>query len=326
MATEVRWTEGTIQLRSQEVPVKHGQMPQECLSFYSDNPRIYTMVGRSEGIPSQDDIETALSKMDHVKDLVQSIRMNGGLMDPILVRDGDNVVLEGNSRLAAYRILGRLDPIRWGLIRVTLLPADISDDLVFALLGQYHLIGKKDWQPYEQAGYFYRRHMGHGIAVATIASEMGLSKQKIQHLINTYTLMVKHNETSTERWSYYDEYLKSAPIKKARQENPGMDECVVAKIRSGEIGRAIDIREKLSVVAKAGGKHLRTFLREDDSFDKAFEMTADRSEWYSRLNRFKKQIGAAEQELRALSAEQRKKCAYELKQIQRIVQTILPKL
>ena len=264
--------------------------------------------------------------MDHVKGLVQSIRAHGGLIDPILVRDGNNVVLEGNSRLAAYRILARLDPIRWGIIRVTLLPRDIDEELVFALLGQYHLIGKKDWQPYEQAGYFYRRHMDHGTDVATIASEMGLSKQRIQHLIDTYTFMVQHNETSTDRWSYYDEYLKNVAIRKARRDHPSMDNRVIDKIRSGEIPRAINIRDQLSVIAKAAGKPLAVFLRDDDSFEKALDMTADRSEWYNRLHRFRMAIGGAEGDLRALSPEQRNKCTYELKQIQRIVQGILPKI
>ena len=49
--------------------------------------------------------------MDHVKQLVQSIRANGGLTDPLIVQDGEFVVFEGNSRLAAYRLLARLDPL-----------------------------------------------------------------------------------------------------------------------------------------------------------------------------------------------------------------------
>ena len=326
MTAEQHWTSGSIPLRGQQVPVKHGTMLQQDLQFYVDNPRIYTIVGRSTGVPSQLEIASTLSQMDHVKGLVQSIRTHGGLIDPVLVRDGDFVVLEGNSRLAAYRILSNLDPIRWGTIRVTLLPADIKDELVFALLGQYHLVGKKDWQPYEQAGYFYRRHMDHGVDVATIASEMGLSKQKVQHLVRTYGFMVDHNETTIDRWSFYDEYLKSVAIKKVRHENPSMDACVVEKIRSHEIPRAIDVRNKLGIIAKAGGRPLATFLKQKNSFDRAFEMTADRSEWFERLHRFRKAIGGAQNDLRALSAEQRNKCIYELKQIQRIVEGTLRRL
>ena len=76
-----------------------------------DNPRVYSIVRAAEQEPTQAEIERRLSLMDHVKQLVQSIRANGGLTDPLIVRDGNHVVLEGNSRLAAYRLLARNDPI-----------------------------------------------------------------------------------------------------------------------------------------------------------------------------------------------------------------------
>ena len=40
---------------------------------------------------------------------------------------GDMVVLEGNSRLAAYHYLAGQDQNRWGKVRCTLLPADIDE-------------------------------------------------------------------------------------------------------------------------------------------------------------------------------------------------------
>ena len=317
---------GHLPLKGEQVPVRYGVMPHGDLRFYTDNPRIYTRVGRSASIPSQEDIQATLLGMDHVNGLIQAIRAHGGLIDRVLVRDDDFVVLEGNSRLAAYRKLASLDPVKWGMMRVTLLPADIRDDLVFALLGQYHLVGKKDWQPYEQAGYYYRRHMDHGVQINTIASEMAISPQKVRRLIETYDFMVVHNESSIDRWSYYEEYLKNAAIKQARRDNPTMDEVVVRKIRSGEIPRAIEIRDNLSVIAKAGGRALNKFLREEGSFDEAVKITADRSDWSERLSRFRKQLAKSGQELSNLSPEQRKKCAYELRKIRQILEGILPRI
>ena len=315
-----------LPLRGEQVPVRHGEMPHDELRFYTENPRVYTLVGRSASIPSQEDIEATLLRMDHVNGLIQSVRAHGGLIDRVLVRDDDFVVLEGNSRLAAYRWLARLDPVRWGMMRVTLLPADIRDDLVFALLGQYHLVGKKDWQPYEQAGYHYRRHVDQGVPINTIASEMAISPQRVRRLIETYDFMVRYNESSIDRWSYYEEYLKIPAIKRARRDNPTMDAVVVRKIQSGEIPRAIEIRDKLSVIAKAGGKALNKFLREEDSFEEAVEMTADRSDWHARLSRFRKQLANSGQELNNLSPEQRKKCVYELRKIRQILEGILPRI
>lgn len=50
----------------------------------------------------------------------------------------DHVVLEGNSRLAAYRILAKNDPLKWSRVLVQILPEDISDSDIFTLLGTFH--------------------------------------------------------------------------------------------------------------------------------------------------------------------------------------------
>ena len=159
------FTEEKLTLRGEEIIVQVGTLPQISLLFYLENPRLYSLV-RADGIePSQDDIEATLTKKEHVKQLIKSIEINGGLIDPVIVRGNSNVVIEGNSRLAAYRVLAKKNPIMWGQIKVKILPNDIPESSVFALLGEYHIIGKTDWAPYEQAGYLYRRHENHKIEI-----------------------------------------------------------------------------------------------------------------------------------------------------------------
>ena len=97
----------SLTLCKQEVDVTLCKLPQFELQFFPENPRIYSLIKPDEAEPSQEEIQERLLKMDHVKKLVQSIRANGGLTDPLIVRDGDYVVLEGNSRLAAYRKLAK---------------------------------------------------------------------------------------------------------------------------------------------------------------------------------------------------------------------------
>ncbi len=179
--------------------------------------------------PSQADIERKLLEMDHVKSLIQDIKRDGGLTDPVVVRAGKMEVLEGNSRLAAYRALGKQNPIKWAKMKCRLIPEDLDESLIFALLGQYHIRGKKDWAPFEQAGFLYRRATTHNIAPAALAHEIGLSTRKVEQLIATYQFMIDHKDADTARWSYYDEYLKSAAIKKARLKIKNFDELVVEK-------------------------------------------------------------------------------------------------
>ena len=330
MMADSAWVDDSITLGGEEVPVKNGYLSILDLSFYSDNPRIYSFIQRQHDVPSQEEIHKRLSRMDHVKQLVQSIRANGGLTDPMLVRSGNLVVLEGNSRLAAYRELARLDAVRWGKAKVRLLPADISEKLVFALLGEYHIIGRKDWLPFEQAGYLYRRYAMHGVSVQAMSEEMGLSSRLVNHLVSTYKFMVDHDETNVNRWSYYDEYLKSNAGKKARQRNPGLDEVVVKKIKSNEIETARDVRDKLVKVldvAKAGPQPIKILMSGKGTFERAFESARDRgvdNMWLNRFKRFRK--GLLDRDLipdmKSMDAGRRKKCLFELRKIREAVQRI----
>ena len=327
---ESTWVNDTLTLGGQEIPVRNGSLPIHDLSFYSENPRIYSLIQRPGAVPSQDEVFSRLRGMDHVKQLIQSIRANGGLTDPMLVRGGDFVVLEGNSRLAAYRELARNDAITWGKAKVRLLPDDISEELVFALLGEYHIIGRKDWAPYEQAGYLYRRNVMHGVSTQNMASEMGLPVRMVNHLINTYKFMVAHDETSVNRWSYYDEYLKSSIVRKARQENPELDAIVVGKIKRREIPAAVDVRNKLVKlldVAKVGPEPTKILVSGNKTFERAFESAQDRgvdNKWLRRFKRFRDELQVPEfmADLERMSPEQQEKCLYEVTKIQQSIERI----
>ncbi len=324
------WVNDTLTLGGQEIPVRNGYLPIHDLSFYPENPRIYSLIQRPGVEPSQDEIFNRLRGLDHVKQLIQSIRANGGLTDPMLVRDGDLVVIEGNSRLAAYHELARNDAITWGKAKVRLLPCEISEELVFALLGEYHIIGRKDWVPYEQAGYLYRRNVTHGVSAQGMASEMGLPVKTVNHLINTYKFMVEHDETSVTRWSYYDEYLKSTIVRKARRENPDLDDIVVGKIKRREIPGAVDVRNKLVKlldVAKVGPEPTKILVSGDKTFDRAFGSAQDRgvdNMWLRRFKRFRGelQVKAFLADLDRMSAEQQDKCLYEVTKIQQSIERI----
>lgn len=284
------WVEDTLLIRGQKIPVRIGMMSQESLRFYPENPRIYSIVCADAKEPEQEEIQRQLLKMDHVKTLYQDIKANGGLIDPIIVRDGTYEVLEGNSRLAAYRALRNEDPIKWGKIKCQLLPQDIEDSVVFALLGQYHIKGKKDWAPYEQAGFLYRRHKLHKISKTLLGQELGLGKRRVSQLIETYQFMLDHKDDNTNKWSYYEEYIKSNKIKKLRENYIGFDDDIVAKIKSAEISRAVEIRDILPKLASAPKKIVQRFQEGIIDLQEAVDL-ADQSggtdRTYQRLNRFR---------------------------------------
>lgn len=248
----------TIGKKEFQVLIK--ELPQATLKFYEENPRVYSIVNATGYSPTQEEIESVMVNMDHVKELRNSIESNGGLIDPLIVRDGDFTVLEGNSRLAAYRILCQKKPIEWGMVKCKILPSDIDDSSIFALLGQYHIIGRKDWEPFEQANYLFRRHRETKIPIESMAIELGLTKSKAERMIEVIKHMIEHDDLDKRHWSYYEEYLKNASIKKIRQNNTGIDNVICESIKKGVIKEASDIR-KLGEIAKLNDKHSNKIIQ-----------------------------------------------------------------
>jgi hypothetical protein len=246
------------------------------------------------------------------------------------VRDGTFEVLEGNSRLAAYRFLAKSDPVKWGYVKCTVLPNEIDESLVFALLGQFHIKGKKDWAPYEQAGFLYRRFKKHHADLKVLALEIGMSARQVKHLVETYQFMLDNDEDNINRWSYYDEYLKSNKVKRAREKNPELDSLLVGKIRAQEIERAVDLRQQLPVIC-AAPKVLAKFLScaydFSEAYDAAVQAGGDSAhlktvkkfrEWVTRPN--------VQQHLLEYEGKIRSSVIFELQKIELRVRNLLKKL
>lgn len=256
------FTIGKMMIGKREYEVKECMLAQADLNFYSDNPRVYSVLRNfDDTAPSQVEIEKHMCNMDHVKQLKLSIKQNGGLIDPLIVRDGDFSVLEGNSRLASYRLLNKTDPIEWGKVKCRVLPSDIDDSSIFTLLGQYHIVGRKDWSPYEQAGYLYRRKRDTKIPVPDIAKELGIVKSTAINYIKVFEYMKSINDLTPERWSYYDEFLKNRAIRKKLESTPDLEKIIVQQIQSGEIETAADVR-KIGKIAGIKTKKAKKIIEE----------------------------------------------------------------
>ncbi|WP_243361600.1 ParB N-terminal domain-containing protein [Fundidesulfovibrio terrae] len=325
------FTEDTITLRKREIKVRTGFLPHHALLFYAENPRIYSIVWKEDGDqPTQEEIFEALAKTAHVREtLVPSIRSNGGLIEPIMVRK--NVVLEGNSRLAAYRLLAQKDANAWELIRVRILPDTISDSEVFSLLGEFHIVGKKDWSPFEQAGYLYRRFKTHGIDEKQLQREVGLTTAKIRHLIHVYDFMLNANDRNPERWSYYDELLKGRRFNQARDLYTNFDHKITEMIQSEEIERAVDIRDGLPKIVKIGGNTLKKFMNDKLSFHDAVHEAHHRGAgnyYIKKLKDIKSFLAEdnLDEELARVSGEERSNLSYLIQRIAARVNQIAKKI
>ena len=327
-------TEETLTIGKKVFDVKIGELNQADLKFYVDNPRVYSVLRSQSEVPSQEEIEELMTGMEHVKQLKLSIEENGGLIDPLIVRDEDFVVLEGNSRLAAYRLLCRIDPVKWGKVKCTILPADIDDSAIFTLLGQYHIVGRKDWSPFEQAGYLYRRKRDTRYPVEAMAKELGITSGVAQNYIKVYEFMLENNELSSDKWSYWEEYLKNRAVKKYREEDKELDKVVVEAVRAGQITQAMEMRklgEILASPSKTAKKTVERIKNKEITVSDAYEVLQDSgqiNEVIKKLDRFRDLINETSFEKTLLESndEIKDKARYTLNKIYKRLDGILKKI
>ncbi len=321
-----------ITIGHEKYPIIDCEIEQVRLRFWPENPRVYSVLNEGGVVPDQALIEKTMCATEHVKELKESIRKNGGLMEPILVRNGDFVVLEGNSRLAAYRILAQSDPIKWGKIRARLLPEDIPDAAAFTLIGQYHIVGRKDWSPFEQAGYLYRIMENGAKTGKELSEELGIPLSDVNKLLKTYSYMQKHNDNNPEKWSHYEEMSKNRGIQKAFAEVDNLEAEIVRQVKNGEITMAIDLR-KLGKIAQVEGKKAERVLEDIASGEETIytgyeiiEDTGKLDDTYQVCTRFRRKISEPDFADRVLNEENPKQTRFELSKIEKLVKRLMDRI
>jgi hypothetical protein len=265
---------GKITVQNETIEFREREMKVDDLKFWPENPRVYSalrlkLMGEE---PSQKDIEEVMTSLENVKRLRSSIKAVGGLTHPLFVRNG--VVIEGNSRLAAYRLLCRVDKIRWAKVRCNVLPDDMSDDLVFALIGSIHIDGVTEWTPFEQAGYLFRHLQKSKKPIEAIAKDCGLTPSKSKQYVKVYETMLANDDTDQSKFSYYLEMLKNGDITSKSAKNPELNliDTLCQKIKSGTITKANELRD-IAKLAKADSADanmaLKAYLNDEESLSSA---------------------------------------------------------
>ena len=322
----------TLTIRGTKVIVEVKFIPNRDLKFFVKNPRIYSIVREANEEPSQEEIEEKMRDMDHVRDLVRRIRRHGGLIEPLIVRKDTWEVIEGNSRLAAYRILSKeKDPSKWHKVKCHILPANTKRSLISSLLGEYHFKGKKGWPKFEEAGFLCRCYHDEGVSIEELVEESGLSKSVVEHLIKTYKFMEDNNDTHASRWSYYDVYLKSKKLKKLRDNYPTFDTVVVGMIKNEEFKEARDVRDKLPLICEGSKKTIENFLEKKIDFEAAVSKASENKGGINgekTLNKFRKWIAHPGRfdELASVNGELHKKISFEITSIFDCVKKLRDKL
>lgn len=187
-----------------------------------DNPRIkmylenYTEI-TAEGIAlalntSSNDGNTSFSS------LRESIKVNGGIINPILVNhrsNGSYVVIEGNTRLQIYKDFSSSDvPGNWDVIRC-IVYENLSEEEIHSIRLQSHLVGPREWDPYSKAKYLDFLMNKEKLPLASIISFCGGKKTEINRLVTAYRDMQQYYIPIVKEMGYdldYKDFSKFAEL------------------------------------------------------------------------------------------------------------------
>ncbi len=237
------------------------------LKYYPQNPRINSILERFQGKATQEDIEKEMwEKLEYIThDLYIDIKKNGGLQDEIIVYN--NEVLEGNSRLCAYRHLYKNEPDKekWKYIRAKVIKSPLIHKQLNTLLCQQHIKGKKDWDPFEKAAYMMRMNEEDKMDIEEIATLTNFSKNDVKNHINAYKFMKSEGVTDIRKFSYYLELEKNQQLVSFNKEEPELKSKISKWIIREKIPDAQAIR-KLPVILK-DKKARSAFEKKNEDFD-----------------------------------------------------------
>ena len=327
-------TQETITIRGQEIPIGLDTVSVDKLSFLPDNPRVYAVThgipGFRELSPEQQQklIFEALCKEPSVKNLKKDIPRNGGLLERILVRHDRYEVVEGNSRLAAYRLLrDEAADGSWEGIPCRLV-SSLTEEQQAAYLQQIHVTGKTQWSAYEKANFAYVHRSERGWSVKRIAALFGESEATIRRKVAVIEMMAENSDPDRDHFSYYDVLYGIQQNAKREHDRSLLWATVLGQIRgmksdeSADRYTAMELRRRLPDVMKkpkiekrfAAGKisledafQSARISRVEERLRKALTMLRDitktdmRALDQPRLNAFKQDARKAKREVERLN-------------------------
>lgn len=254
----------TTPIGGRRVPYRDDVIDTVELQFWEANPRVYAAVrgvpgwDKADSIQRQQLIGECMESQESTRNVLEGLRLHEGQQEPLIVDLRGNVVIEGNSRLAALRILAREDPGKWGAA-ICRCYNDVTEEERFALLAEMHVIGKTGWSPYAKAATYWRQHHKLKWDLPKIARVNRTNVAKVKTELATVDLMAKENELNERKYSWYNVLTSARSINGVFESNPKFRTRVLAVVRDAS-------PESTDAVARASNtfrEGLKTLVKKD---------------------------------------------------------------
>ena len=269
-------TDNIIMILGNEIMYHDAPIDINELRFYEKNPRVLSELMRMGGLAGsyedkQKSIQELLIKEPSVEKLRKAIKDQGGIMEPLIVQHRTMEVLEGNSRLAALKVLYEREQDE-AYLTAPCRMVNIDEDEIDALLHLQHIDGKTEWSPYAKAYKAYDRVVEDEVEIEHYAKITSTNVNEIRKRIVTIQLMKEQGmDTQRDRFSYYDVVVRSRKLKPHFEAILGLKDYVLQSIKQDEPPfDARQLRDELPRIAEKP-KVLRKLMNGNIEFSDALE-------------------------------------------------------
>ena len=260
------------------VPATRERIRIHELHFLPDNPRVYAAIREMPDFPDltpeekQVRIYERMLEEPSVKNLIPEIRRDMGLQEPIIVRWDTKQVIEGNSRLAAYRKLREEKPEeeQWADISC-LVVSNLTDEQQTRLLGQAHLHGKTEWSPYAKALYCFRWVEELNRDASELYQVSGITPAEIGKSVRVIHFMKENCDDTLSNFSYYNVLVRNRKISSALEDSDQLRDTVLSAIKDQDRKfTAQEMRQRLPVIIDKP-RILKKFAKGDVTLEDAYD-------------------------------------------------------
>lgn len=267
-------TQSTLTISGLDVAVTHERVSIDEVRLDPNNPRIRLQIRYgTKGKPtSPEELLALVREQPGYDDLQKQIRKLGGIYDPIIVRH-DGTVVEGNTRLAALRVLhgtSRSDA-RWKSVPITRLPPSVPENVIEMLMANFHIAGKTMWRPAAQADQIYRLVRELNVPIQQVADETRMTTREVEHYLAAYEYLVKEvlpeatknggsdwQQILESKFSHALELMKGKKLKQIRDDPEARKD--VAKLIAQNKITGVEVRKLPELI---GDKKTTAILKKD---------------------------------------------------------------
>lgn len=209
-------------------------VPIKKLVLDTSNVRFKHLPGRL----SLEKIENIIRDEPDTRELCEEI-LAAGIVYESLVITNDYVVLEGNRRLVAVRILrkdiedGKIDDFpleKFDTLKCRKIPKHATEKTTDLYLASIHVKGKKSWKLFNRSKHIYRLNRTHGMSYDSLAAHLGMGKVTIQRSILIYKLVLDYSRRFPDdsewfhKYTYYAELFKRKDLAEFRTNSKFVDD------------------------------------------------------------------------------------------------------